>query len=125
VKGEEMELATIRIIADMKTGELKKRVAEYLIDDYQDKQEYFEDLAKIPMKTLFIAVPGYNELSDEDQEIFNKTIIPFSQCQGKDRLINTRINHIERRESEEGIRVYLTEYGKEEFQYFYKNEQWG
>jgi len=120
-----MELATIRIIADMKTGELKKRVAEYLIDDYQDKQEYFEDLAKKPTKSLFSSVPGYNGLTDEDKEIFNNTIIPFSQCQGKDRLINTRINHIERREKEEGIRVYLTEYGREEFQYFYKGEQWG
>jgi hypothetical protein len=120
-----LELATIRIIADMKTGELSERVAEYLIEDYQDRKEAFEDLAKMPLETFFGQVTGYADLTDEAKETFNKTIMPFSQCQGKGRLTNASIDRIEDREDEKGIRVYMMEWGEEGFQYFYENGQWG
>ncbi len=120
-----LELVTIRLVTDMKTGELSERVAEYLIEDYQDKRKTFEDLAKMPLETFFGQVDGYAGLTDEARETFNKTIIPFSQCQGKGRLTNTTLHHIEDRENEEGIRVYMVEWGEEGFQYFYESGQWG
>jgi len=69
-------------------------------------------------------VPGYNELSQESKASFLKTIIPFLQCQGKGRLVNSSIDHIEDRGEPEGIRVYLMEYGEMGFQYF-NNGDWG
>jgi hypothetical protein len=119
-----MELMTIKIIVDIKTGQLSESVAAYLIDDYQARKEYFEALAKIPLETLFSQIQGYTRLSLEDKATFNRTIIPFCQCQGRSRLVETRIHHIEHRDNEKDIRVYLIEDGEEGYQYFHKNGEW-
>lgn len=121
-----MELSTLRIIGDIKTGQFKKTVADYLLDDdYDDKKEFFEGMAKIPLKLICTElIRGYSDLSEEDKETFNKVIIPFCQCQGKGRLTNTTIDRISHMKHENDIRVYLIEYGEEGYQYFRKNGEW-
>lgn len=124
-----MELVPIRIIADIKTGNEDKRVFEYLLEDYQG-EEYGQIVDKInsmkdtPFEQMFEAIPGFKKLTPESKESFLKTIVPFLQCQGKGRLINASIDHIEDRKEPEGIRVYLNEYGDLGFQYF-RNGSWG
>jgi hypothetical protein len=123
------ELVTIRIIADIQTGQLDKRVMKYLLEDY-NRYEYLgrvteiESLSKEPFEHIFSKIEGYTNLTDESKNSFLKTIIPFLQCQGKVRLTNTSIHHIEDKQEANGIRVYLTECGSEAFQFFL-NGNWG
>lgn len=124
-----MDLVTIRIVADIKTGQEKKHVIEYLLEDYHG-EEYTGIMEKINrMKTMsfeqtFEGIPGFQGLSQESKESFLKTIVPFLQCQGKGRLTNSTIDYIEDTQEAEGIRVYLTEYGDQGYQYF-RNGSWG
>lgn len=123
-----MELVTIRIIADIKTGNPDKGVFEYLLEDYQGKEynkivEKINNMKGMEFKQIFEGIPGYKELSQESKESFLKTIVPFLQCQGKGRLTNSTIDHIEDTQEAEGIRVYLTEYGDQGYQYF-NNGNW-
>jgi len=124
-----MELVTIRIIADIKTGNTDKRVFEYLLEDYQAEEhnqivDKINRMKSIQFNQIFEVIPGFQELSPESNQSFLKTIMPFLQCQGKGRLINTSIDHIEDRGEAEGIRVYLTEYGELGYQHF-NNGSWG
>lgn len=124
-----MDLVTIRIIADIESGNEDKRVFKYLLEDYQGEEykqiiDKIESLSLVSFEHIFDDIPGYLELSPKSKDSFLETIIPFLQCQGKGRLISSSIDHIEDRNEKEGIRVYLNESGDIGFQYF-DNGSWG
>lgn len=126
---EKPELLSLRMIIDIQTDQRDPDVEQYFLDDFNiyervGRRTLYKELAKIPLKDLFINVEGYNKLSEPARENFLMTIDPFLHCQGKCRLVGTFIHHIEDRKEPEGIRVYLMEHGEMGYQYFNRGV-WG